>query len=128
MPFERAPDMAACAVEQDPLIAGRDVQRVAHFVGAVAMDVAQRDDGPLRVRKLCDGRRHELHGLSPGENGLRQLGPVRWGSPGDPLPGIARVRALKAAGVYSRLVITGLERGERDTTGLSHAPGHGGVR
>src|SRR5829696_4516703 len=54
MALDRLADPAARAVEQDPLVPGGDLQRRAHLIRAPALDVAQRDHGPLRSRQLGD--------------------------------------------------------------------------
>jgi len=43
-------------VQQHPLAALADLQHAAHLLAAQALDIAQRDDLPLAVRQVIDGR------------------------------------------------------------------------
>src|SRR5215204_2017493 len=62
--LDRVSDPAARAVEQDPLVPGRNLERLTDLLRAPALDVPQRDHRPLRLGQLGDRSGDHLAGLA----------------------------------------------------------------
>src|SRR5829696_9296949 len=62
--LDRVTDPAARAVQQDALVPGRDVERITDLLRAPALDVPQRDHGPLCDGQVGDRGGDDLAGLT----------------------------------------------------------------
>src|SRR5690349_10382661 len=99
VPLERAAHARARAMQEHALVGLGDVERRAHLVGAVALDVAHPDDGLLGERKVGDG----AHGHADRLAVLGELvGRLPAGGEGAPAARVLLVRATEALGVDGR--------------------------
>src|SRR4249919_2954769 len=96
------------AVQQHPLVATRDVEQVAHLVGGVPVEVAQRDHNSLAGRKVGQGSGDDLAHLAGQRDLLRPL----LGEPA-PAAGVRVPQALEPLGVHRRAGVVGCQAGER---------------
>src|SRR5215210_28213 len=110
MPFERAADLRARTVQQHALVALGDVERLADLLCVAALDVAHRDDDPLRIRQSMDRREHQIERLAIGELLRGELLPVAGG--GTPVAGERIVCAAEALRLDGGLDALTCERGE----------------
>src|SRR5262245_3656309 len=118
VPLERGAHARARAVEQHALVDLGDVERRAHLLGAVALDVAHADDGLLRQRQVGDGAHRHAYRLAI----LDELvGCLPVGREGAPAAGVLLVRAAEALGVDGGGVVARSERGEGDGARLARA-------
>src|SRR5215208_5223175 len=112
--LERRPDRRARAVEEYPLICLAQREGVTNLLAAPPFDIAERDHGALRRRKLRD--RILDHAAR-----LAREQPLLGEAAGRRAP-VARprlVRASEAIGIDRAVV--GLERRERQCPPLAHA-------
>src|SRR5215211_8048357 len=126
VPFERGPDLGARAVKEYPLVALRDVERLADLLGAAARDVAHRDHRPLRFRQRLDRRLGDVDRLASQQSLLGPRAPVAGVAV--PVPGEGLARRAETLGLDGRLVLArGPQGRERHAARFAAALGQGGV-
>src|SRR5688572_21108931 len=97
VPLERGAYARARTVQQDALVCLGDVERRAHLLGGVSLDVAHADDRLLRERQLRDRAHGHAQGLAVLEDAVGGRVPVGW----ERAPA-ARVLVLGAAEALGR--------------------------
>src|SRR5918994_3124636 len=115
----------AAAMQEHPLVALREIERLADLICRAALDVAQRDHDALRGRKLLDRAKNYLPDLTREEPLLRRLPTSRSDGP---VPGIGLViRGKKPIGIHGRVVFVTDQRRERRVAVFTRRPGLRGV-
>ena len=106
-------------MQQHALVGLGDVERRAHLLGAVALDVAHADDGLLGEWQLGDGAHGDANRLAVLDASWSAAVPV--GRERAPAARVRLVRAAEAFGVDGRRVVLGRQRGERHAARLARA-------